>query len=248
MYQQIRTRVREISIPGKVLRAAVHSIFSRSTYSNCLFLLNYLRERIWFGPYRKTDNFLLNSNHIEDHLINKKHATFYCATPIVPFKKMIKTLNLSTDFIVLVDYGAGQGRVMIMSAECGIDRIKGLEFSLTLYKIALGNIQDYVKRNGKVNFELIHTDVVDYEVQKEDNIFYFFHPFDEYILSRCLDRIHLSLKTFPRKAWLIYHSHTTDYTNFITARGRFKPLQTFDCWGSRFYIYEHASSKRLNKD
>ncbi len=231
---------KEISVPGKALRAIIHSIVNNRIYCNCLFLLNYLREWIWFGSYRKTDNFLLNFNLIEDYLINKKHSTFYCTTHIVPFKKMIKALNLPNDFIVLVDYGAGKGRVMILSAECGIHKIKGLEFSPTLYKLALGNIRDYVERTGNDQFELIHTDVVNYKVQKEDNVFYFFHPFDEYILSQCLDQIHLSLKTFPRKGWLIYHSHSKDYTKCITKGGIFKSLQPFIHWGSRFYIYEHT--------
>ena len=153
---------------------------------------------------------------------------------------MIKALNLPNDYTVLVDYGAGKGRVMILSAECGIHKVKGLEFSPTLYKLALGNIQDYVERTGNDQFELFHTDVVNYKVQKEDNVFYFFHPFDEYILSQCLDQIHLSLKTFPRKGWLIYHSHSTDYTKCITKGGIFKSLQPFIHWGSRFYIYEHT--------
>lgn len=117
--------------------------------------------------------------------------------------------------------------------------MKGLEFSLSLYKIAQKNIESYIKKTGENRFELIHTDVSFYQVRKEDNFFYFFHPFNEHILKQCLSNIHTSLKKDPRKALLIYQSNYMDNTQCIAEGGFFQPLKIFTSFGTRFYVYKY---------
>ena len=91
----------------------------------------------------------MNLNAIEKDLDNKEHSTFYVPTPIIPFFKLVKKLTLPSNS-VFVDYGAGKGRAMILASECGFSKIKGLEFSLSLYELAQQNIQKYNKKTGKI--------------------------------------------------------------------------------------------------
>ena len=79
-------------------------------------------------------------------------------------------------------------------------------------------------------------------MNKEDNLFYFFHPFSTFILNKCLENIYISLKEDPRKAILVYQSNHIDNTNYITANKMFKLKETFTSCGTQFYIYEHSLS------
>ena len=201
--------------------------------------LNSLREWVWFRAHRNSSVKLMDLDIIENNLQNKTQATCYAPTPIIPFFKMIKNLKLP-EKPVFIDYGAGKARAMLLAGETKrFYKIKGLEFSKTLYESAKKNIKSYVEKGGKDCFELIHIDVIQYQIQPEDNIFYFFNPFSEEILQACLNNIFDSLKTKPRKALIIYHSNYTDYTSYVTSKGMFELLKTFGSLGSYFYVYEH---------
>ena len=223
----------------KILHHTYYYIRHRGIYSGIVFLFNSIREWIWFASHRKSSINLMNINVIEEDLDNKKHSTFYLPTPIIPFFKLMKKLSLPAHS-VFVDYGAGKGRAMLMASECGFSKIKGLEFSSSLYELAKKNIQDYIKTTGKNNFEILHIDVSTYKVQKEDNFFYFFNPFNEFILNKCLDNIHLSLEENPRKALLVYQINNKDNTDHITAKKFFHLKEVFTSFGTHFYIYEHS--------
>ncbi|MDE0118685.1 MAG: class I SAM-dependent methyltransferase [Bdellovibrionales bacterium] len=212
----------------------------RGMYASFVFFLNACREWLWFASHRKTAANLISVNLIEKNLESRKYATYYIPTPIIPFFKMIKSLTLPPSS-VFVDYGAGKGRAMILAAESGaFSKIKGLEFSPSLFKIAQKNIQSYENKTGQGYFELIHADVLTYKVQKEDNFFYFFHPFNDDMLCSCLDNIYLSLKEYPRKVLLVYQINSRENTSHITKNGVFKLGKTFFSYGARFYVYEHS--------
>ena len=222
----------------KMFKTFFYYIHHRGFRSGTALAFNSLREWLWFASHRKSSINLMKLNVIEKDLKNKSHSTFYVPTPIIPFFKLIKNIHLP-EHPVFVDYGAGKGRAMILAKECGFSKVKGLEFSLSLYKTPIKNIEFYTKKTGKNHFELIHIDVSSYQVKKEDNFFYFFHPFNEHILKQCLNNIYKSLKKDPRKAFLIYQSNYMDSTQCITTGGFFQPLKPFTSFGTRFYIYEY---------
>ena len=209
----------------------------RGLYSAFLLVFHSLKEWIIFPFYRKSSIKIKDFQAIEKNLDNKKHATFYCPTPIKAFLKLIQSIDLPAQ-PVFVDYGAGKARAMFLASESGFQKIKGLEFSPYLYEEAKKNIKEYVRKNKKNSFQLLNIDVCDYAVQKEDNFFYFFHPFNEKILDKCLKNIYKSLKENPRFCILVYHSNTLDQTSIITQKQMFQLQKTFQFSGSFFYIYQ----------
>ena len=223
----------------KILNHIWSYFHDRGFYSSMVFLFNSIIEWIWFVSHRKSSFNPIKPNVIENELNNKIYSTFYVPTPIIPFIKLMKKLSPLTDY-VFVDFGAGKGRTMILAKECGFPRVKGLEFSFSLYKSAQKNIQNYKKKKGDINFELLNLDASKYIVQKEDNFFYFFNPFNEFILNQCLNNIHSSLKKNPRKALLVYQINKQDNTKYITAKDFFKLKEIFNSRGTRFYIYEYT--------
>ena len=222
----------------KMFKTFFYYVHHRGFYSGIALAFNSFREWLWFASHRKSSVNLMKLNVIEKDLKNKTHSTFYVPTPIIPFLKLIRKINLPKHS-VFVDYGAGKGRAMILAKECGFYKVKGLEFSLSLYKMAQKNIKSYTKKNEDTHFELIHIDVSSYQVKTEDNFFYFFHPFNEHILRQCLSNIYTSFKKKPRKAFLIYQSNYMDNTQCITKGGFFQLLKIFTSFGTRFYIYEY---------
>ena len=222
----------------KMFKTFFHYVHQRGFYSGIAFVFNSFREWLWFASHRKSSINIMKLNAIEKDLDNKSHSTFYVPTSIIPFFKLIKSIHLP-EHPVFVDYGAGKGRAMILAAECGFHKVKGLEFSPSLHQSAHRNIQMYIEKTGKKCFELIHTDVLNYEVKKEDNFFYFFHPFSEHILTQCLKNIYLSLQNNPRPVFLIYQINHKDSTDHITTGGFFKLSRIFTSFGTRFYIYEY---------
>ena len=224
----------------KMLNHFVSYIRHRGFFAGLSFGFNSFREWLWFTSHRKTSASLINLNLIEKDLHNQKHATFYVPSPVIPFCKMIKGLSLPKPS-VFVDYGAGKGRAMILAAECGFHKVKGLEFSPSLYASAQKVLKSYSEQSGKEQayFELIHTDATVYTVKKEDNCFYFFHPFKDNILKKCLKNIYESLKTKPRQALLIYQINNRENTKCITEGGFFKLAKNCVFFGGRFYVYKH---------
>ena len=228
----------------KMLKSSFHYVQEKGVFSSMAFVLNSFREWLYFASHRNSSINLIRFNVIEKNLENKSHSTFYIPTPIIPFIKLIKNIHLPKHS-VFVDYGAGKGRAMILAAECGFHKAKGLEFSPSLYKTAQKNIQMYIEKTNKDCFELINTDVLNYEVKKEDNFFYFFHPFNELILTKCLKNIYLSLQNNPRQVFLIYQINQQENIDDITASGFFKLLKVFVSWGTRFYIYEYNPENKF---
>ncbi len=223
----------------KILKSFVLYIRRRGFYSSLIYFFNSCREWFWFASHRNTSINLMNLNCIETNLDNKTHSTYYAPTSITPFYKLIKGLSLP-ESPVFVDYGAGKGRAMILAAECGFQKIKGLEFSSSLYDLAKKNIQSYTEKTGKNCFELIHTDVLAYQVKQEDNFFYFFHPFQDSILIQCLQNIYISLRESPREALLVYQINSRENTEHITKDGVFKLIKNFVSFGVRFYVYKYS--------
>jgi len=215
----------------------------RGIFPSALLLLNACTEYIWFISHRGSGLSLMDFKLREETLINQEHSTFYVPTPIVPFLKLIKKLQLP-DTSVFVDYGAGKGRAMILAAEShNFKKIKGMEFSATLYESAKKNIQTYTRKTGLDIFALHHIDVVNYQVQPEDSTFYFFNPFNEHILKQCLEKIQHSLNENPRPAVLIYQSYLKDRTKCIIENSSFTPSSPFVYLTCRFYVY-HSNSRK----
>ena len=224
------------------LKTYVNYIRYKGVRSSLLLLLNAVMERLWFISHRSSGLSVMDFNRQEKSLDNQEHSTFYVPTPVIPFLKLIKKLQLPKDS-VFVDYGAGKGRAMILAAESrSFKKIKGVEFNTHLHKTAEKNILSYVQKTNKNVFQLMHKDVVKYQVQPEDNVFYFFNPFNEHILKQCMNRIHTSLKINPRPAFLIYQSYLQDKTKCITEDGVFSLLFPFISMACQFYVYKFCPS------
>jgi SAM-dependent methyltransferase len=151
------------------------------------------------------------------------------------FERLMQVLRLPTDG-GFVDFGCGKGRVLIMAAEYGFQRVTGVEFSEELCGAARANVAAFLSHSEtSPDIRVFHMDAADYEVQRDDTVFYFFNPFDATVLERVVGQIVASLELVPRKASIIYLNPL--WPEAIEKHGKFERLLTCEFEGRRFDVY-----------
>ena len=169
--------------------------------------------------------------------INVNKAEMYQVTRFLPLRKLIISQHFPNNS-VFIDLGCGKGRALIIAAQCGIKKLRGVEFSPELCQIAKENIRLYQEKTGNsADFNVSETDVVNYVIQPDENIFFLFNPFDDEIIAKVLQNLSNNLNDHPRKLWIIYHNPV--YKQAIDASGLFFPIKDVTYWGSRFVIYQN---------
>lgn len=104
-----------------------------------------------------------------------------------------------------VDFGSGKGKVLIGAARRPFQRIKGIEFSERLHRIAQQNIRTLALEN---RVELIQGDASQFVPDDSDRVLYFFNPFVGDLLEDCLRNIAQASQQVPR--YLIYANPVED--------------------------------------
>ena len=137
---------------------------------------------------------------------NKELGTAYEPTAVLVLRKLFARLVIPNNSI-LVDFGCGKGRVLMIASEFGFKEVRGVDFSSKLCKIAINNCQKYKeKMQSTIIYRIFQSDVVDYQIKNDENVFYLFNPFGAEILDQVLNNIQLSLSDNPRKIWIIYYN------------------------------------------
>lgn len=164
---------------------------------------------------------------------NKEHGSFYQPTMALSFNRLLDTIPLPSES-VLVDFGCGKGRVLLLAALRGIKKAVGIEFSPELCEIARNNVRIVEQATGScLNISVIEGDVTHYEIEDDQNIFFLFNPFDDVILEAVVKNIQLSLRRRPREIAMIYynpvHSHILDNS--------FLPRNSYIIGGEEYMLY-----------
>lgn len=145
---------------------------------------------------------------------NKERGSFYQPTMARSFNRLLDRISLPPEG-VLVDFGCGKGRVLLLAALRGMKKAVGIEFSPELCRIARRNVEIVEKAAGiPLNISIIEADVTDCRIEDEQNVFFFFNPFDDVILAAVVENMERSLQARPRPIVIVYynpvHSHVLD--------------------------------------
>lgn len=80
---------------------------------------------------------------------------------------------------------------------------------------------------------MIEGDVTDYEIEDEQNVFFFFNPFDDVVLEAVVKNLERSLRRKPREIAIVYynpvHSHVLD--------NHFLPKNRYIVGGEEYVLY-----------
>lgn len=145
-----------------------------------------------------------NLQHQKIKSNNLKHASIYQATNYFIIEKAFEFLRNDNANHYIVDFGCGRGRVLVVAAFYGFKKITGIDFGESLCREAELNIGKIKPLFPQTNFEIICDDAVNYSIENDTNVFFFFNPFDEIVMLQIVKNILSSLKKNARKIYIVY--------------------------------------------
>jgi SAM-dependent methyltransferase len=135
---------------------------------------------------------------------NLSHSSIYQASSYYILEKGFDYLRSIIENNNITDYGCGKGRVLVVAAWYGFKNITGIDFAKALCLSAEENTRDAKTQFPSTVFNIVCDDVVNYRVQQEQNVFFFFNPFDEVVMLDVVRNILRSLKERRRKIYIMY--------------------------------------------
>lgn len=155
--------------------------------------------------------------------------------------------DVMTKYDRLVDFGCGKGRVLFYVNQRFQCEVCGIEVDEELYELALDNRAYYNTRfrDTMEKIEIINGKAEDYEVRPEDNVFYFFNPFEINIFEQVIAHIVDSVEKHPRRVFVMMYYPKVEYTRYMKHKHfklfRIAKLPTYDMdWDEKVVIYEYG--------
>ncbi|WP_294402357.1 SAM-dependent methyltransferase [uncultured Clostridium sp.] len=198
----------------------------------------------------------MNKNYLEK-LLNIKtnghqtdynecsHYNKYEPTPYTALETLFKTFNINENDKI-VDFGCGKGRVSFYANYFYKTRGTGIEMNHHYFDECIKNKESFLTANKADDEDINFFNCLaqEYEIQNDDNIFYFFNPFSIQIFMNILENIIASLKKCKRKISIILYYPADEYiffietyTSFILSHEIKLPQYEYDL-RERFLIYQ----------
>ena len=104
--------------------------------------------------------------------------------------------------------------------------------------MAINNCLKYQRELGtKTEVKIDCVSAVDYQFQDDENVLYFYNPFDNYISESFLENVESSLNRKGRELLIITHH----WPGIELLEQRFKPnleRRTYKFWGKSFNVFQ----------
>lgn len=167
---------------------------------------------------------------------NVRHSVRYQASKARPLKLLLQRLSLPRD-CVFVDVGSGKGKALLIASGFGFKRLIGVEFSRDLCEISRSNIKIFKEKTGcQADISAVESDIDEYDIKNDENIFYLYNPFDEIVMQKFLEKIKRSIDNYERKIWLIYH--IAEHDDIAAESKLFWRATQYTLGGTEFIVYE----------
>lgn len=140
----------------------------------------------------------------------------YEPTPYSGLEQLFMHYEMPTGAHFL-DIGCGKGRVPIYVHHRFDVAAKGIEMDAKFFAEAEHNKTQYLKRSGKKQspIEFLNMIAENYEIQKQDQVFFFFNPFSVHVFREFVQHILISHAQNPRIIDLILYYPSPDYLNYL---------------------------------
>jgi SAM-dependent methyltransferase len=175
---------------------------------------------------------------------NVVHGVDYQPMRARYFRLMLHEIEVPKDS-VLVDFGAGKGRILLLAARTGcFKKVVGVEFSPDLCHAARQNIDAFRDlRSSDVDFDVVNADVANYHVCPDQNVFFMYNPFDQVVLEQVLRNIDESLIQRPRPVWIIYHGVDENCLNLIADREGYVEIRHLSYGNARVTVFVNSGAQ-----
>lgn len=148
----------------------------------------------------------------------------------------LTALAIRHEDYTFIDVGCGKGRVLLLASEFPFRKIVGLEFAPSLAEIAKRNLQNYRRSRQRCSkIEVITGDALEYELEPEPQVLYFYSPFLPTTLDQFAKRIEYSHQRSPRDLLVMFTGAPPMRERAFGSRPQYERL-----WRDRYMdIYRH---------
>ena len=135
------------------------------------------------------------------------HAHAYQPVQVRVFARIMRAAGIEPARHVMVDFGSGKGRALILGAEYGFKRQIGVELAPALHAAAVRNVQAYRQRRPDAPpIELHCGDAAGWPIPEEHLFIFLYNPFAEPVVARIARRLEISLRRQPRDVVVAYRN------------------------------------------
>lgn len=122
---------------------------------------------------------------------SEKHH-HYQAAPYFVLHMLFQQIVPFTKGFAFYDIGCGKGRVLFLAALHGYKNLYGIELDGSLLQTANKNLSSKRLKTLDLHVQLIQQDVLAYDFENHQAVYFLFNPFDAGVLSRFIDRVNSS--------------------------------------------------------
>ncbi|SRR5690625_3326039 len=173
------------------------------------------------------------------------HHNRYEATPYAALDKLFENYKIN-EHDQLVDFGCGRGRTMFYIHHRFQIPVSGVEANDKTFDEALRNLKSYQQVNSHIEapINFYYALAEDFEIDQEDNLFYFFNPFSVDIFRQVVHNILASVKKYPRTIEMILYYPLPEYKRFLKNETPFEIINKINVPGihgkyGKFIIYRY---------
>jgi SAM-dependent methyltransferase len=135
---------------------------------------------------------------------NRVHATNYVASREKDVLMLFDMLPIQVEDYVLLDFGSGKGKVLLLAAEYGFKEVIGVEFSLSLHAIAQANIERYkAVTSSDCSMESVCQDAAQFTIPSKKLVIFLYGPFHEPVFQSVVANLRKSLEVYDRPIYVV---------------------------------------------
>lgn len=166
-----------------------------------------------------------------DAASRERATSHYEPSRLMPLRAVLRLLKQLDPAGTLVDLGCGKGKVLLVAAECGMNRVRGVEFAHELCEIARANWRRFqAKTHSTCEAEIVEADVAAYPFRADETLFFVFNPFDESILAQMMANLAASARATPRRVFLAIAFPSERYRQALAAQSEFVFVRELVSW------------------
>ncbi len=220
----------------QILNRTYNSIRDKGLSRTFQSVVSVLEDFYFEMKYGISTSRIVKREDLDISAASKEHSQEYKPSRIRHFRLLIKNLNLPENS-VFVDMGSGMGRVLLMASLYKFKHITGVEISSRLCEIAGNNIKIFKKKLKRpLYIEIVNVDVLKYRIKNDENVFYFYNPFDNYVMEIIIERVMKSIAENPRKVWFILNNFTP-FSDMIENKFKLPAIKKFIYGGTEIAVY-----------
>src|SRR6185312_2242648 len=141
---------------------------------------------------------------LKDIGIDVSHDSIYMPVNYFILERLMREIVKYDQTKTMLDLGCGKGRVMIVAAAFGFERISGIDISKEFCNDAARATAAYNQINPHVQFTIITGDAQFYDIPEEICNIFLFNPFDALIMTGVVSNILKSQQGHPRTIRVLY--------------------------------------------